>query len=147
MHGTGVRIESYEKSFTRVSRVLITRTVRADSLNDQGRSEAAEKEYRALVILNTRHEGADAAWTLRLRHALGFTLDKLRRFEEAESENRATWESRKGALGDEAPLTLTTRHSLAFSLHGLGRPDEAEAEYEAVLEARSRVLARITGTP
>jgi tetratricopeptide (TPR) repeat protein len=120
--------------------VLALRHIYAYVIDDLGRFEDAEGEYRGILAARVRSLGPRDPLTLTTRNHLAFALSRQGRFAEAEDEYRTVLEARTNLLGPEHRDTLTTRGNLADVLYGQQRYDEAEQHYEAVLQAQIRVL-------
>jgi tetratricopeptide (TPR) repeat protein len=120
--------------------VLALRHSYAYVIDDLGRFEDAETEYRSILAARTRALGAEDPLTLKTRSHLAFALSRQRRHAEAEAEYRQVLQAQDKLLGPEDQDTLTTRNQLADVLYGQQRYDEAARHYEEVLDVQARLL-------
>jgi tetratricopeptide (TPR) repeat protein len=120
--------------------VLALRHSYAYVIDDLGRFEEAEAEYRSILAARIKSLGARGPLTLATRNHLAYALSQQRRFTEAEAEYRQVLQARQELLGPADPDTLTTQNNLADVLYGQQRYDEAANHYQQVLRARLQTL-------
>ena len=139
---TGLRVVGPDDLLT-----LITRQEIARALADQGRTAAAETEFRQALDAHMRVVGPDNPSTLATRHDIARMLAAQGRTVDAETEFRQVLGAELRALGPDHPSTLATRHEIARMLADHNKPAEAEAEFRQVLDARMRSLDLTTLKP
>lgn len=112
----------------------------AEARWELGDFAGAEKEHRAVLLIQRRVLGEEHTQTLnsRFRHALA--VWEMGRLTEAETELQDVLTIQRRVLGHEHYETVRTRGGRAWLLQELGANAEAEAEHRAVLDVQQRML-------
>ncbi len=119
---------------------LITMSVLARVLLDQGKSMEAEQMLRQCLEIQKRTLGEDHPKTCYSMKQLARAFSSQDKHAEAEILRRQVLELRKRVLGEENPNTIHSMNDLAETLRSQGKHSEAEALYRRVLELRKRAL-------
>lgn len=109
-------------------------------LDDEGKSQEAERILQRVVQVHQSVLGAEHPNTLMSRNNLAIALDAQGKYAEAEKDHRAVLAIRERMQGAEHPDTLASRSNLADALHAQGKYAEAEKQHRARIVIEERVL-------
>ncbi|NYV75444.1 helix-turn-helix domain-containing protein [Streptomyces sp. UH6] len=121
----------------RCSQALRLRHKRGDLIRQDGRSEEAEREIRAVIEDRLQLVDPQDSVVLSERHCLAHTLQELARHDEAQAELRQVVSSYTQVLGPGDKRTRNAAFCLARMLHLHGDKTEALGLYEQVLEGET----------
>ncbi|MYU48269.1 tetratricopeptide repeat protein [Streptomyces sp. SID7803] len=94
-----------------------------------------------MIRQETQLFGAEAAQTLRSRHARAICIRSMGRLDDAAAEGRVVLDGLRAQLGEKHPPdVLDAQHELAISLRDQGDNERAEKVFRQVLQLEEEAL-------